>query len=96
MERMTDLINGTFIEDLSAIVSSCAEGKSRKTLCEIDKEFGIMMAVVKSGFVTVDSFLLFMRATLRQSPMRKLVHVKSVDQEAWLKAEDNVAGIYVL
>ncbi len=59
MEGM--LVNGTFIEDLSTLLSSCAEGKNRKTFFEIDKDFESMMAVVKSNFVTVDSFLLSMR-----------------------------------
>lgn len=57
MEGMTELVNGTFIEDLSTLLSSCAEGKNRKTFFEIDKEFENMMTVVKSNFVTVDSFL---------------------------------------
>jgi hypothetical protein len=52
MEGMTELIDGTFIEDLSAILSSCAEGKKRKTFFEIDKEFEIMMVLVKSNFVS--------------------------------------------
>ncbi len=44
------MINCTFIEDLSAILSFCAEGKQRKTFFEIDKEFEIMVVVVKSNF----------------------------------------------
>lgn len=38
---MTELINDTLIEDLSAILSSCAEGEKRKTFFEIDEEFEI-------------------------------------------------------
>ena len=52
-----------------------------------------MTAVVKSNFVTVDSFLLSMRASLRQALIRKLAHVKSPDQAAWMKAEDYIAGL---
>jgi hypothetical protein len=52
MKGMTELINCTFIEDLSAILSFCAEGKQHKTFFEIDKEFEIMMVVVKSNFVS--------------------------------------------
>ncbi len=56
MEGMTELVNGTFIEDLSTLLSSCAEGKNRETFFEIDKEFESMMADVKSNVVvTVDS-----------------------------------------
>ncbi len=50
MEDMTELVNGTFIEDMSTLLSSCAEGKNLKTFFEIDKEFEIMMTVVKSNF----------------------------------------------
>ena len=40
MEGMTELINGTFIEDLTSILSSCTgDAKSRKTFHEIDKDF---------------------------------------------------------
>jgi len=66
MEGMTELFNGTFIEDMSTLLSSCAEGKNRKTFFEIDKEFESMMTVVKSNFVTVDSFVLSMWASLKK------------------------------
>ncbi len=52
-----------------------------------------MMAVVKSNFVTVDSFLLSIRASLRQDLIHKLAHVKSTDEVAWMKAEDHIAGL---
>ena len=48
---------------------------------------------MKSNFVPVDSFLLFMWASLRQALMRMLAHVKSADQEAWMKAEDHVTDL---
>jgi hypothetical protein len=51
------------------------------------------MAVVKSKFIMVNCFLLIMLAFLRQALMPKLALVKSVDQEAWMKAEDHVAGL---
>jgi hypothetical protein len=93
MEGMTELVNGTFIEDLSTLLSSCAEGKNRKIFFEIDQEFESMMAVVKSNFVTVDSFASCMRASLRQARTRKLAHVKSADQAAWIKAEEHIVGL---
>jgi hypothetical protein len=34
-----------------------------------------------------------MRASLRQALIRKLAHVKSADQAAWIKAEDHIAGL---
>ncbi len=52
-----------------------------------------MTAVVKSNFVTVDSFFLSMRDSLRQALIRKLARVKSPDQAAWMKAEDYIAGL---
>ncbi len=91
MEGMTELVNGTFIEDLNTLLSSCTDGKHRKSFFEIDKEFENMTDVVKSNFVTVDSFLLSMRASLRQDLIRKLAYVKSPDQAAWMKTEDYIA-----
>jgi hypothetical protein len=41
---MTELVNDTFIEDLSTLLSSCAEGKKHETSFEIGKEFEIMMS----------------------------------------------------
>jgi len=76
MEGMTELINDTFLEDLSPILSSCVEGKPRKTFFEMDKEFE-SMTVVKSMFVSLDSFLLFMWVLLRQT----LIHMSSL----WIK-----------
>ena len=52
-----------------------------------------MMTVVKSNFVTVDSFSSSMWASLRQALIHKLVHIKSPDQAAWIKAEDYIAGL---
>jgi hypothetical protein len=91
MEGMTELVNGTFIE--TTLLSSCAEAKNLKTFFEIDKEFESMMAVVKSNFFMVDSFNSSMRVSLRQALIRKLAHVKSADQDAWIKTEDHIAGL---
>ena len=87
MEGVTELVNDTVIEDLISLLSSCAEGKNRKTFFEIDKEFECMMTVVKSNFVTVDSVLLPMWTSLRQTLIRKLSHVKSACQTTWIKSE---------
>jgi hypothetical protein len=96
MEGMTELVNGTFIEDMSTLLSSCTEGKNRKTFFEIDKEFESMVTVVKSNFVTVDSFASSMWASLRQALIRKLAHVKSPDQATWIKSEDYIADDQML
>ena len=45
------------------------------------------MTVVKSNFVTVDSVLLSMWTSLRQTLIRKLSHVKSACQTTWIKSE---------
>jgi hypothetical protein len=47
MQDMTELVNDTFIEDMSTLLSSCTEGKKRYTFFGIDKEFENMMTVVK-------------------------------------------------
>jgi hypothetical protein len=93
MEGMTELVNDTFIEDMSTLLSSCAEEKNRKTFFVIDKEFESMMTVVKSNFVIVDSFASSMWTSLRQALIRKLAHVKSPDQAVWIKTEDYIAGL---
>jgi hypothetical protein len=49
-----------------------------------------MTVVVKSNFVSVDSFLLSMRVSLRQTLIHKLAHVKSPDQVSWIKTEDYI------
>ncbi len=65
-----------------------------KTVKQIDKEFENMITVVKSNFVTVvDSFLLSMWTSLRQTLIHKLAHVKSGDQSTWIKSEDHIASL---
>ena len=49
---MTEVVNLTFIEDMSTLLSSCVEGKKLKTFFEIDKEFESMMAVVATLVIT--------------------------------------------
>ncbi len=49
---MTEVVNFTFIEDMSTLLSSCVEGKKLKTFFEIDKEFENMMTVVATLVVT--------------------------------------------
>jgi hypothetical protein len=37
MEGITEIVNGTFIEYLTTLLSSCAEGKNHKTFFEIEE-----------------------------------------------------------
>jgi hypothetical protein len=93
MEVMTEVVNDTFIEDMSTLLLLCAEEKNRKTFFEIEKEFESMMTVVKSNFVTVDSFFSSVWTSFRQTLIHKLVHVKSDDQVSWIKAENYISGL---
>jgi hypothetical protein len=74
MEDMTEVVNDTFIEDMSTLLWSCTKGKNLKTFFEIDKEFENMMTVMKSNFVTVDSFDSSMRVSLRQTLIDRCVY----------------------
>ena len=47
---------------------------------------------MKKNFTTVDSFIVFMRASLRQALIHKLAHVKSAEENARMKAEDHLCG----
>jgi hypothetical protein len=71
----------------------CTDGKDRKTFFEIDKEFESMVTVVKSNFVMVDTFLLSIQDSLRQTLIHKLAHVKSADPSGWIKTEDHIVGL---
>ncbi len=52
-----------------------------------------MVTVVKSNFVMVDTFLLSIQDSLRQTLIHKLAHIKSADQSAWIKTEDHIVGL---
>jgi hypothetical protein len=93
MEGMTELVNDTFIEDMSTLLLLCAEEKNRKTFFEIEKEIESMMTVVKINFDTVDSFSSSLWTSFRQTLIHKLVHVKSDDQDSWIKTEDYISGL---
>jgi len=74
-EGMTDMINGAFMEDLSELLNS-ATGDQRRRLSfyEIDTEFEKMTASLQKNFTSMQSLMPFLRASLRQSMMRRLAH----------------------
>jgi len=75
--KVTYVIAGVitiFMFLMSTLLSSCTEGKNLKTFFEIDKEFENMMTVMKSNFVTVDSFDSSMRVSLRQTLIDRCVY----------------------
>ena len=91
---MTQLINDRFIEDFGILIGSAtdSQAKTRESFYEIDKEFELMTRTIENNFVKVDSLMVFMRASLRQSLIAKLSKVGK-DMEAWGKAEDHLAGL---
>ena len=85
-EGMTDMINGHFMDDLAELLNS-ATGHRRKTFYEIDAEFEKMCKTLTDNFVSLKSLMAFLRASLRQTMIRKLSKVGK-DKEAWKKAEN--------
>ena len=85
-EGMTDMINGHFMDDLAELLNS-ATGQRRKTFYEIDAEFEKMCKSLTDNFSTLKSLMPFLRASLRQTMIRKLSKVGK-DKEAWKKAEN--------
>ena len=75
-EGMTELINSRFIEDFGTLLGSATgEATTRKSFYEIDKEFELMTKTIEKNFVQVSSFMVFMRASLRQALISKLSKV---------------------
>jgi hypothetical protein len=84
-EGMTEMINGTFMDDHGDLLSSVT-GQQRKTY-DIDEEFGKMCELLCKNFSTIKSLTPFLRSSLRQTMIRKLSKVGK-DKEAWKKAEE--------
>ena len=55
-EGMTDMINGSFMEDLGEILNAVT-GPQRKTLYEADQEFEKMTETLVKNFVTIKSLM---------------------------------------
>jgi hypothetical protein len=89
-EDMTDMINGTFMEDLSQLRNSATGDQCRrKTFYEIDTEFEKMTASLLKNFNGMASLMPFLRASLRQTMIRKLASVGK-DKDGLKKAEDHL------
>ena len=85
-EGMTDMINGSFMEDLGEILNAVT-GPQRKTLYEADQEFEKMTETLVKNFGTIKSLMPFLRSSLRQTMIRKLSKVGK-DKAAWKKADE--------
>ena len=83
-EDMTDMINGSFMEDLGEILN-VVTGPQRKTLYEADQEFEKMTETLVKNFATIKSLMPFLRSSLRQTMIRKLSKVGK-DKAAWKKS----------
>jgi hypothetical protein len=94
-EGMTDMINGAFMEDLSELLNS-ATGDQRRRLSfyEIDTEFEKMTASLQKNFTSMQSLMPFLRASLRQSMMRRLALVGK-DKDGWKKADEHLTTLSV-
>ena len=85
-EGMTDMINGTFMEDLGDMLNAVT-GPQRKTLYQADQEFEKMCETLLNNFGTIKSLMHFLRSSLRQTMIRKLSKVGK-EKDAWKKADE--------
>ena len=89
-EGMTDMINGAFMEDLSELLNAATgDQRRRKSFCEIDTEFEKMTASLLKNFNSMASLMPFLRASLRQTMIRKLATVGK-DKDGWKKADEHL------
>ena len=92
-EGMTDMINGAFMEDLSELLNAATgDQRSRKSFYEIDTEFEKMTASLLKNFSSMASLMPFLRASLRQSMMRRLALVGK-DKDGWKKADEHLTTL---
>jgi hypothetical protein len=89
-EGMPDMINGTFMEDLSELLNSpTGDQRRRKTFYEIDTEFEKMTSSsLLKNFDSIGSLMPFLRASLRQTMIHKLAIVGK-DKDGWKKADEH-------
>jgi hypothetical protein len=99
-EGMNDMINGAFMEDLSELLNSATgDQRRRKTFYEIDNEFEKMTASLFKNFYSMASLMPFLRASLRQTMIRKFASVADeylttlMDQEHMITLEDTEATV---
>jgi hypothetical protein len=92
-EGMTDMINGAFMEDLSELLNSATGDQCRrKTFYEIDTEFEKMTASLRKNFKSMAFLMPFLRASLRQTMIRKLASVGK-DKDGWKKANEHLTTL---
>ena len=92
-EGMTDMINGSFMEDLSELLNSATgDQRRRKSFYEIDTEFEKMTASLQKNFTSMQSLMPFLRASLRQSMMRRLALVGK-DKDGWKRADEHLTTL---
>ena len=92
-EGMTDMINGAFMEDLSELLNSATgDQRRRKTFYEIDTEFEKMTASLLKNFNSMASLMPLLRASLRQTMIRKLASVGK-DKDGWKKADEHLTAL---
>jgi hypothetical protein len=92
-EGMTDMINGAFMEDLSELLNSATgDQRHRKSFYEMDTEFEKMMASLLKNFNSMASLMPFLRASLRQTMIRKLASVGK-GKDGWKKADEHLTTL---
>jgi hypothetical protein len=92
-EGMTDMINGAFMEDLSELLNSATgDQRHRKSFYEIDTEFEKMTSSLQKNFTSMQSLMPFLRASLRQSMMRRLALVGK-DKDGWKRADEHLTTL---
>ena len=66
-EGFVDVLNGTFIEEISELLlSATTTGAKGKTIFEVDNAMEILAENIEKNFNDVPTFLKFMRASMRQ------------------------------
>jgi hypothetical protein len=88
------MINGAFMENPSELLNSATGDQRRpKTFYEIDTEFEKMTgSLLLKNFNTMASLMPFLRASLRQTMIRKLASVGK-DKDDWKKADEHLTTL---
>ena len=81
------------MEGLSELLNSATgDQRRRKTFYEIDTEFEKMTASLLKNFNSMASLMPFLRASLRQTMIRKLASVGK-DKDGWKKVDDHLTTL---
>jgi hypothetical protein len=88
-----DVLNGTFIEEISELLfSATTTGAKGKTIFEVDNTMEILAENIEKNFNDVPTFLKFMRVSMSQSMIRRLGK-HSTNKTAWSKVEDFIQDL---